>query len=454
MNLKSHSHRREQGSTLIITAILAVIAGSMLVYYLRTSQQEYSMVNRSEGWNSAMILAEAGIEEGLTLVNNNNWPNNPTLHQADGWTINGNVYSITRSLGEKLGSYTVYVTNTSMVPIIRSTGTAYTQNASYVSNNISRTVVVQAINTSPFPGALTLQQGVDMNGNNVTVDSYDSTDPYHSYWPYYPGGRGYGTYINYGSSSVYPYTSNYRKANGDVATDGAVTGVISIGNGQVYGHVNTGPGGTAQIGKQGSVGSTSWVPTQGIQTGYARDDMNVTFSDVNAPSATSWTSVSAGATITNAGYYKIDQIYQTSLTIAASNVVLYVPNGINVKGSALTITTNAYVTMYVGGSITDGGNGVINNASQHPIQLIIYGITTGSNPLTSITLNGNGAFWGAIYAPLAVVNFKGAGNSGGYYGALTGYSIDMTGNSTFSYDESLGRFGSTGYKVTSWQEVQ
>lgn len=51
------------------------------------------------------------------------------------------------------------------------------------------------------------------------------------------------------------------------------------------------------------------------------------------------------------------------------------------------------------------------------------------------------------------VQFKGGGNSGGFYGSLTAHDIVLTGNSTFSYDEALGRFGNTGFTVTSWAEV-
>lgn len=444
MKIFLNPSRARRGSTLLVTAILAVVAGSTLVYFLVGAQQELSLVNRSKAWNTALILAEAGIEEGMTLINNNNWPDTGT-YSADGWTLNGNVYSITRVMDPKLGSYTVYVTNTSPVPSVCSVGRAFTKDTSFNSNNITRKVLVRALNTSPFPGALTMQQDIDMNGNNVTVDSYDSEDPYHSYWPNYPNGRGYGVYTNTGGS-----INAVRKSNGDVATDGAVTGIIDIGNGQIYGKVNTGPGGTVQLGSQGSVGGLNWVNngTRGIQPGYSQSDMNVAFDDVVLTNNT-WISLANNANITNSGAYTMDKITD-NMTISGSNVVLYLPNGIDLNGStSLTIQTNSYVTMYVGNKIDDGGNGAINNFSQHAPQLIVYGLPS----LTSIKLHGNGAFWGAIYAPNARVEFKGAGNSGGFYGALVGYNIDMTGNSTFSYDEALGRFGSIGFVVTSWQEI-
>jgi hypothetical protein len=439
-----HTHRNSRGTALLIVmALIAVMTGAGLVYFLRNAQQERCTVGRSQAWNTSLVLAEAGIEEGLTLINNGGWPNNST-YSSDGWTVNNNVYSITRTLDPSIGSYTVYVTNFFTGPTICSVGSANGSDINLNGNVIKRAVVVHTSTTSPFPGALTLQQGVNFNGQNVTVDSYNSADPFHSYWPNYPAGLGYGVYTNTGSSP-----NPYRKSNGDVATDGSIVGIISIGNGQIFGFVDTGPGGTAQLGASGSVGDTSWAPnTLGIQSGFSRDDMNVAFPDVVVPS-TNWTVLPNNATITNSGSYLMSQITD-NMTISASNVVLYVTNGIVLNGnSTLTVASNASVTMYVGNSITDGGNGLINQ-TQRPSRMLIWGLPS----LTSIKLNGNGAYWGAIYAPEAAVTFKGGGNSGGYYGSLTAYSIILNGNSLFSYDEALrSQLNGGQYTVTSWKEV-
>ena len=58
------------------------------------------------------------------------------------------------------------------------------------------------------------------------------------------------------------------------------------------------------------------------------------------------------------------------------------------------------------------------------------------------------------YAPNAAISAKGGGNSGAIYGAFVGYTIDMTGNDSFHYDESLGRIGTSGtYTPTKWIEL-
>jgi hypothetical protein len=452
MKINLNPTRRLNASMLIMTAVLAVVAGSTLAYFLLRAQHEYFLVNRSQAWNKALVMAEAGVEEGLSLINRNNgsstvltnWYNGAS---SDGWTVSTlavgyNLYSITRIVDTNMGSYTVYITNGVSGPVILSIGTAYCNNSLMNSDIIVRKVLVNASSSSSFPGAITVKSTVNMSGNNVDIDSYDSSDPLHSYWPAYPAGLGYGVYTNTGS------THNFvRKANGNVATDGVV---INVGNADVYGHVDTAPGGNASVGANGSVGGISWVDnaTQGIQPGYSADDMNVIFPDV-IPPATNWTTFN-GSAITNTGYYAMDSI-SSSFTITASNVVLYLTNGLNYSGNKLfNIASNASVIIYAGGSINDGGNGSINNSSQHPAQMIVYGLPT----LTSITLHGNGAMWAAIYAPEADVSYKGSGNAGGFNGSLTANSVVLTGNSTFSYDEALGRLNlNNGYVTKSWQEI-
>lgn len=440
---------------LIITALVAVVAGSMLGFFLMRSQNENFDVNRSQAWSKALVVAEAGVEEAMALINRNNGNSTALTNwtsgaSADGWTVVAlatgyNFYYITRIISPNIGTYSVFITNSANGPSIYSIGKSYCKTANMKTDTITRRILVKATSSSSFPGAIVVRDSVDINGNRVTVDSYDSTDPLHSYWPGYPAGRGYGLYTNTDSTH-----NSIRNARGNVATDNTIVGIISVGNANIYGRVDTGPGGTATVGANGSVGDVSWVDnvTQGIKPGYSADDMNVVFPDAILP-VTNWITVT-GSSITNSGNYTIDQI-SANFSITGSNVVLYATNGINFNGNkSLDISSNSSVTLYAGGSIDLGGNGSINNASQHPSQLIVYGLAT----LTSIKIAGNGAMFAAIYAPSADVSFKGSGSSGGFNGALTAQSVLLTGNSTFSYDEALGRLNfNNGYVTQSWEEV-
>src|SRR5882724_8707616 len=205
MKIQIQRKRREQGTMLLVTALIAVVAGSTLAYFLTRAQQEGFVVNRSEGWNKALVVAEAGIEEGMSLINRNNGNASALTNwysgaSADGWTVStssGNeLYTITRDFGNGMGTYSVYITNTITGPAILSIGKANCKNSLMGADTVSRKILVYATSSSAFPGALTVKNSINMSGNNVTIDSYDSSDPLHSYWPTYPLAPGYGLYTN------------------------------------------------------------------------------------------------------------------------------------------------------------------------------------------------------------------------------------------------------------------
>jgi hypothetical protein len=164
--------------------------------------------------------------------------------------------------------------------------------------------------------------------------------------------------------------------------------------------------------------------------------MTAVFQPVSAP-VTNWITLSNNANITNSGFYAMDKI-TGNMVIGGTNqivVTLLLTNGIFYSGrKTLIIASNAWVTLYAGNRITDGGLGTIHNTSQRASQLIVYGLPT----LTSFKLYGNGPFWGLVYAPNANAELKGSSPASGYYGAFVFSNLLCTGNTTFSYDEALG----------------
>src|SRR5213592_3469654 len=107
---------RAQGSVLLVTLLTSVILGIGLASYLMlVSNQNYSTM-RSLAWNSATPLAEAGIEEALTHLNDD------TSLTVNDWTtlqINGQtVYRKRRNLGDVGSFYSVTISNASTSPVI------------------------------------------------------------------------------------------------------------------------------------------------------------------------------------------------------------------------------------------------------------------------------------------------------------------------------------------------
>ncbi|HZI33272.1 MAG TPA: collagen-binding domain-containing protein, partial [Candidatus Binatia bacterium] len=306
-------------------------------------------------------------------------------------------------------------------------------------SSVNRKIQVRTVYSALFPGAITTVTNIDLNGNNVRVDSFDSTMTNASAW---------NSLLGYGT-----YDITKARANGNVATDSSLVGAITVGQANIYGHVQTGPGGTSTVGHNGYVGPLPQSGS-GIQPGYSSDDMNVVFAPVSLPGgASSWQGVPASQVITNSGNYYMFSI-NNNLTINASNVTLYVYNSISLSGqSAITIGTNASrVTMYVGGpSFSLSGNATINNLTQNATVFGIYGLPS----LTSINFGGNAGFTGTIYAPQASFQFGGGGNNTyDFVGALVAYSCKLNGHANFHYDESLKRNGpGIGYIPYTWTEI-
>lgn len=462
MKLQTTSARRRDGGALILTAIVVLVSGAVLATYLLLSQNEYAMVNRSQSWSKSMSLTEAGVEDALAFINKyegdftmvTNWSTAASAAE-DSWTMSGSTYTMHRVINAAGDYYDVSIDNSNPgSPTITSAGKAagWTMSAastpfmlaaagvSTPSATINRKVVVKTMYSALFPGAITTQTNIDLNGNNVRVDSFDSTLTNASIWN---ASLGYGTYSN-----------TIARANGNVATDSSLVGAITVGQANIYGHVDTGPGGTATVGNNGYVGPLPQVGS-GIQTGYSADDMNMVFPSVTLPTgAASWPSIPSSRVITNSGNYYMFSMNDSVTISNAANVTIYVANGINLSGGeGINIGANvSKVTLYVGGGAIDfNGQAQVNYAIQNAGVLGIYGLPS----LTSVDLHGNAAFYGTVYAPQASFAFGGGGSdTQDFIGALVAYDCKLKGKAEFHYDESLKRNGpGIGYIPFSWTEV-
>src|SRR5262249_53592661 len=116
-----------------------------------------------------------------------------------------------------------------------------------------------------FAKGMVARDTINLKGNNITSDSFDSSDP------------------NYSTNGLYDATRT--KDNGDIATNSSLNDAVNVGNADIIGHVSTGPNGSVELGPNGAVGSMAWVNghNKGIQDGWRTDDMNVDFPDVGVP---------------------------------------------------------------------------------------------------------------------------------------------------------------------------
>ena len=475
--------RHAVGSALVVGLVIATILGWALASYLMLAQSHHRSMFRSQTWGESLALSEAGVEEALAFVNKfvgtpyelSTWTNNP---ETEGWTRSGNVFSKSTTVDPDMGGYTVYVTNLldaynlpnkpaiysegsavwnlsepTLHPLEVSLGQPYYAAAGVQAGTgqtapLVRRVYVQTLRTPLFPVAMAALGQINLKGNNIATDSFDSSDP------------------NYSINGQYPLgVPSKIKDNGSVITLSTLIDSLSVGNADIKGMVKTGPNGTATIGANGSVGNSAWVDggNKGIQPGYSANDVNIDFPNAVLPSV-SWSALPAATAQTINGV-TYDRVFYTSGNYSVSTlsgkiyiatnaqVILNVSGNVSLSGQDRVdiSAANASLTIYMAGSsFTTSGSAGFNNLSKQAANFALYGLPT----CTSISLGGNAAFSGTIYAPEADFSLGGGGNSTyDFVGSSVTKTVTMNGHFNFHYDESLAKVGpSRGYVPTSWVE--
>jgi len=289
--------------------------------------------------------------------------------------------------------------------------------------------------------ALVAVGAIDLKGNSIMTDSFDSSAPdYPGYW-----------------------TSSIRKAGGDVVTLSSLTN-FNIGNASVAGHVRTGSGGSISLGPSGSVGDLAWVDafTPGVELGWSSDDAHIAIRNVVIPTVP-WTVApgSGSATvyyytgtnitatnlhsfshvITSPGNYTINNsgdIYVgTNCTVnlwVLSSAGTFAPNYLYEAGRG---TNAARVTCYV--DCTNCTLGTSDSAQGWLAQNMVF---LGTTNCTSLKYSGNGDFTAALYFPQA--NFQLSGGGSGivdFIGCSVTKTVQFNGHYHFHFDEALAQKG-------------
>jgi hypothetical protein len=449
----NHQPSTNQGSALAITLLTCAILGAVLVAYLSLMGSQETLVGRSQNWNQAMVVAEAGVEEAMALLNSGVQAPNFAVFP---WTsVGGGVFkNDTNRPAAKFGTsyYEAFITNgfAGTNPVIISTGHVP---GPVSTRGLSRTICIKTRPRPTFPvkGPLIVKQSFNANGNNIGTDSFDST--------------------------IGPYNPATAGANGDVISLTTAANSITLDNGKVKGNIRTPPNGTpgvtATIGSKGSVGDSTWVDggSTGIQSGHFKDDFTVTeFPDVTLPNLGAWFTPMGGTApdgliydnLLTSGNYQVANL-TGSVYVGQSNTVLYVTSSISIgTGGGATksgysppvihIAPGGSLTVYMAGaSTTISGNGLVNDSAQAK-NFAYYGLPSN----TSISITGNGAFYGTIYAPQADFTLKGGGKSTleDFTGASITKTTTMGGTFNFHYDESLIHLTTLGgYDPISWEEM-
>ncbi len=419
MILHPSHHPRPQGSVLIVTICITAIIGLALTSYLTLATNQNQLTTRSQVWNSAMPVVEAGIEEALTHLSRNYIVN----MESSGWVLSGGQYVKSNSIGD--GNYRVTISQSLPYTIICTGYAPMPGSSTYV----SRSVQVTTQNQNAFTGALIIQSTINLNGNNVATDSYDPRDPKKS------------------TNGAYDPAKAGDK--GDVT---CANGMFNVGNANIWGHALTGPGVTPITGPNGAIGSVAWnqAGMSGIQPGWVENDFNVSFPDVQAPFVAATPPASGSYNGSNYGCVLGNGNYLSSSlggkVLVTGNATLYVTGNILFNiGDFLQIVPGASLSIYMGGA--SASFQTIVNPNTGAASFLYFGLPSN----TSISLSGTSDLTGAIYAPEASVTLTGSAE---IFGAVMAHDTTMRGNAAVHYDVSLANIPPTrGFIIRSWNEL-
>lgn len=405
----------------MVTLAVCGVLGVILLGIMKLANNEGQMTGRSQNWNSALPIAEAGIEEAFSHLKHS-----PSNRAENGWaydtSITPPVYTRTRKFQD--GYYTVTISTNWDPVIISRAGLRAPGQTNY---SIFRKIRVQATNQPLWTAAIEASQCVVLSGNGITFNSYNSLDPLFSG----PGGI---------------YDPNKVKAGGDVACYGGPLS-LDIGNADIAGNIKTGPDTTFSMGPNGSVGDLTWG--NGIQPGHYEQVEATDWPNLFAPGATNTPPKGTGADsaysyVIPTGIWKIPNL--SGDIKVTGNATVVVDNNLNLQSAKILQTASLILYANVKDATLKG----IGNESTDALHFIYFGSFKNEN----VSMGGNSAFCGVLYAPNAFLLLNGGGRDAvDFSGAIIAKCVKVTGHYSFHFDEAVRRYGSKGIIASSWDEL-
>ncbi len=130
-------------------------------------------------------------------------------------------------------------------------------------------------------------------------------------------------------------------------------------------------------------------------------------------------------------YDTIDILTKKTLSVVG-DVVLHISGNVTLKqGAELQITPGSSLQLYVDGVLTIGQYGIINNTTQDPKKLGIYGSATG----VEYSFGQATIFYGTVYAPGVTMQLN---NSADLYGSFVTKLLSQNAKVNIHYDMALG----------------
>jgi hypothetical protein len=438
--MKPFSQNLRRGSVLLIAMLVAALIAVVLGGYLSLGLSTAHFANRTFYSNASFNLAEAGAEEAVWSFNR------LTNGASDGWTAwsNDGTNAWQKFDGfnfgaNATGSVKVYVENYNPPTgsVVLPKVIALASVAPGADAPVIKMLELTVSRRSHFASGLVAQDNITFNGNNASVDSWNSGS----------------------ASSPVPYSAAVRNDHGSVASMSVQNTAMLVNQADIWGYAATG-GAPPQVGFNGSIrGATTPVGVQ-IDPTRVSTDFSINLDSVTTPTGGTTIAAIAGTTtlgtpgtatswccssISLNGKQVLTILGQVTLVLTASPGL----DALDITGNAtIHIPAGSSLTLYAAGDIKIAGNGLGNDNIQ-PITCQFWG-TNGTSTHQHLVLTGNGTLASVIYAPNAIVKLEGNGDM---MGSVIAYDIIIDGNAAYHYDESLASYGDGSYGVTQWREI-
>jgi hypothetical protein len=163
--------------------------------------------------------------------------------------------------------------------------------------------------------------------------------------------------------------------------------------------------------------------------------------------------ISSPGTIAYSAKYNDINLGKGDVITIDGPVSLYVTGNIGLMNSAqIQINQNnpnASLTLYLDGDINSKNGGAINNLTEDPTKLKIYGLEN----CKQLGFDASGSFYGGIYAPNTVLNIK---SSVELFGSFVTKQFLQGSSANVHYDASLKNAGASdpcsGFAIKRWRE--
>jgi hypothetical protein len=264
---------------------------------------------------------------------------------------------------------------------------------------------------------------IQLNGYDLFIDSFNSTDPLRS-----TGGQ-YDVLKGGGDASI-------------VGSEAGVHNANNVANVQLFGQLKTSLPFVLEIGAQSSIGSAAWHQSgqTGIEPGFQTADFAFIYPDAQPPFG--------GVVPTSGTYNGVVYTYilasgaydLTALTLSGGqnmlvtgSATLHVRGNVNLSGNgSIVVLPSANLQLFVGGKANLRGNGIVNLAAPQNFTYL------GMGPSSTLDLRVTTPFVGLIYAPTSVCTISSSGNtSANLQGAIVARTIVLAAPVDFHFDEGL-----------------